>query len=115
MTDPMKNKVVADYYAWSLPDFQNEYIELARLELTRAQFEAAIPKVLATERVHPRVTRVLRRGNFLDESGDIVSPAIPAVFGKLPTGDRDATRLDLANWIASPENPLTARVFVNRL
>src|SRR5262249_50751567 len=59
--------------------------------------------------------RVLARGNFMDESGEIVEPAIPAVFGKLEASNRRATRLDLANWIASKENPLTARVFVNRL
>jgi Protein of unknown function (DUF1553) len=63
----------------------------------------------------PAVSRVLARGNFMDESGEVVEPAIPVVFGKLEAGNRRATRLDLANWIASKENPLTARVFVNRL
>lgn len=51
----------------------------------------------------------------MDDSGEIVTPAIPAVFGKLDTGGRPATRLDLANWLVSPDNPLTPRVFVNRL
>ena len=51
----------------------------------------------------------------MDESGEIVQPAIPAFLGKLETGGRRATRLDLANWLVSPENPLTARVIVNRL
>jgi len=109
-----ENKTVADSYAWSSPEFQDDLIRIARLELTRNQFDASIPRVLGTERVHPRLTRVLPRGNFLDESGPVVHPAIPAVFGKLDTGDRDATRLDLANWIVSKNNPLTARVFVNR-
>ena len=44
-----------------------------------------------------------------------MEPAIPAFLGKLDTGGRRATRLDLANWLVSPQNPLTARVFVNRL
>ena len=51
----------------------------------------------------------------MDDSGAVVEPAIPAFLGKLDTGGRRANRLDLANWLVSPENPLTARVFVNRL
>ncbi|MCZ6795515.1 MAG: DUF1553 domain-containing protein, partial [Planctomycetota bacterium] len=54
------------------------------------------------------------RGNWLDDSGDIVEPAIPGYFGKLNVEGR-ATRLDLAEWFVSRDNPLTARVLVNRL
>jgi len=50
----------------------------------------------------------------MDDSGPVVQPAIPQFLGKLDTGERRATRLDLANWIVSKDNPLTARVFVNR-
>ncbi|HMF13743.1 MAG TPA: DUF1553 domain-containing protein, partial [Gemmataceae bacterium] len=57
----------------------------------------------------------LRRGNWLDESGDVVQPAVPAFLGLLDTNDKRASRLDLARWLVSPENPATARVFVNRL
>src|SRR6185295_1710106 len=89
--------------------------ELARLELSLGQLEAAIPRVVVAEATTPAETRILARGNFLDDSGEIVQPAIPAFLGKLDTGDRRATRLDLANWLVSPQNPLTARVFVNRL
>jgi hypothetical protein len=52
----------------------------------------------------------------MDDSGEIVSPAVPH---SLPRPDNSAgrrlTRLDLANWLVSHENPLTARVVVNRL
>ena len=69
---------------------------------------------LVTEAVTPEVTRILPRGNWMDDSGEIVEPAIPEFLGKLKTEDR-ATRLDLANWLVSKDNPLTARVFVNRV
>jgi hypothetical protein len=64
----------------------------------------------------PRVTRVLRRGDWMDESGEVVSPAVPGSLGPLdvPSGHR-ATRLDLARWLLSPAHPRTARVVVNRL
>jgi hypothetical protein len=67
----------------------------------------------------PRVTRVLPRGNWQDESGEIVAPSPPRFLaaGKgAPAADAPRqTRLDLANWIVSRDNPLTARTFVNRL
>jgi hypothetical protein len=64
----------------------------------------------------PAVTRVLRRGNWQDESGEIVQPATPHFLSQLPNpAQRRLTRLDLAHWLVSPENPLTARAVMNRL
>jgi hypothetical protein len=73
------------------------------------------PKTLVTLQAKPRMVRLLPRGNWLDDSGPIMQPAIPAFLGKLDQGESRATRLDLARWIASRDNPLTARVFVNRV
>jgi hypothetical protein len=71
---------------------------------------------MITVATEPMVTRVLPRGNWQDESGEIVQPAPPKFLGgQNRAGEERATRLDLARWIASPENPLTARTFVNRL
>lgn len=110
-----QQKLVLDFFAWSSPSLQPQVVELAKLEAQRALFEASIPHVMKTERMRPRVTRVLPRGNWMDDSGEEVQPAIPAFLGKLETGGRRATRLDLANWLVSKDNPLTARTFVNRL
>jgi hypothetical protein len=51
----------------------------------------------------------------MDESGEIVTPALPSALAPEPIGDRRLNRLDLARWIVAPENPLTSRVLVNRL
>ncbi len=74
--------------------------------------------VMVTQAVAPRTIRVLPRGNWMDDSGPVVEPAVPAFLGKLAVSGRRANRLDLANWLTDPEHGvggLTARVFVNRL
>src|SRR5262249_53529726 len=70
-TDEQK-LIVARHFQWAVPEFQEAYVQMARLEHERNQFEARFPRVLLTERIKPRVTRVLARGNFLDEKGPIV-------------------------------------------
>lgn len=85
-------------------------IRLCRAGWTRTLLTVSLP-------VDKRgITRVLPRGDWQNQSGAIVQPAVPAFLpsGSLPK-DRPLTRLDLANWLTAPENPLTARHFVNRL
>jgi hypothetical protein len=64
-------------------------------------------------------THVLVRGSPA-RFGDLVEPAVPAILVKqqppFPSGDKTTQRrLGLAQWIASTDNPLTARVIVNRV
>ena len=59
-----------------------------------------------------RITRIHRRGNFLDQ-GDPVQPSTPGYFSPLPR-DAPRNRLGVALWLLVPENSLTARVAVNR-
>jgi hypothetical protein len=70
---------------------------------------------MVTEAIPPREIRILPRGNWLDNSGDVVQPHAPHFMKQIDTGDRRANRLDLASWAVSRDNPLTARVVVNRL
>lgn len=111
------NQALDEFYAWSSAETATETIQLAALERDRKLLDARIPRVLATRRTEPAETRVLPRGNFLDETGDVVVPSIPAAFGKLELAGEAtrATRLDLANWLTSRDNPLTARVYANRM
>ncbi len=60
-----------------------------------------------------RTTRFLNKGNFLDP-GDVVAPGVPVAFNAWPDG-APTNRLGLARWLTAPENPLTARVMVNRV
>ena len=106
---------VAKHFQWAAPEAQAEVADAARWEQAAALWENAIPHVMVSEAVPPIDTRILARGNWMDESGEIVPPAIPGFLGKLDTGGRRATRLDLANWLVGPNNPLTARVTVNRV
>lgn len=88
--------------------------EIARCEQRKAEIEKEYRLTMITRSIEPREIRVLPRGNWLDDSGPVVEPAIPAFLGSLPVDGR-ASRLDLAQWLVSPDNPLTARVMVNRL
>ena len=76
-------------------------------------------RTMITVAEEPRTMRILPRGNWQDDSGEIVTPAIPEFMGqlKLPEGQERATRLDLANWLTDPakgSGGLTARVMANR-
>ncbi len=68
---------------------------------------------VARELAVRRTTHVFRRGEF-SQPGDPVLPGVPAVLPSLPGPDQKS-RLDLARWLAAPDHPLTARVFVNRV
>lgn len=94
--------------------------DLARLDAERNAVLKAAPTVPATISATPRPIRLLGRGDWQDQSGPVLTPATPAFLTTAPqqtpaTETARPTRLDLAQWIASRDNPLTARVFVNRL
>src|SRR4029453_8176333 len=60
-----------------------------------------------------RVTKIHRRGNFLDQ-GDEVTPVVPAAFGKIPEG-MPSNRIGVAVWLVNRDNSLTPRVWANRI
>ncbi len=75
-----------------------------------------IPRAMAVTEGAPKNLKVHLRGNYLT-LGEDTNRGVPAVMSKnqpvVVPKDRSG-RLELANWITSPKNPLTARVFVNR-
>jgi hypothetical protein len=91
---------------------------LAKIAAEQDQIHQKARRTMITVAIEPRVTRILPRGNWLDETGPIVEPAIPTFLGQLNTDGRRATRLDLANWLTDSKTGaggLTARVMVNRM
>ena len=90
--------------------------EIRRLERRKKTLlDQANVSLVAKAVDKPRTMRVLPRGNWMDDSGEVVEPQVPRFLGTLPTGEGHLTRLDLADWVTDRDNPLTARVFVNRL
>ncbi|MDR6562131.1 MULTISPECIES: DUF1553 domain-containing protein [unclassified Arcicella] len=69
--------------------------------------------MVSRDRKYPRKSYILNRGVY-DAHGEEVSPEIPLRLGKLPS-DYPKNRLGLSQWLLSKENPLFARVMVNRL
>lgn len=89
--------------------------ELAAARKDREALVARIPTTLMTVVGGPRVTRVLPRGDWMDDSGEVVQPAPPEFLAGPPDPGVRQTRLGLARWLVSRDNPITARVLVNRL
>lgn len=84
------------------------------LELKEELMRIQPPTTMVTvERKEPRKTHVMLRGSFLTP-GEEVSLDVPEVWNDFPD-DAPRNRLGLAQWLVADENPLTARVTVNRL
>lgn len=97
----------------SSPKHRRHLAAVAELKGERKQIPSTNTPILAERQDEfRRPTHVFDRGSFITK-GKEVEPGVPAVFSPLDT-QGSATRLDLAKWLVSPKNPLTARVTVNR-
>ena len=94
-----------------------EAVEIKRLQDDLARTERRIKELTPTTLVmqelpEPRETYLMKRGDFLSP-GERIVPGVPRALHALPT-DAAPNRLGVARWLASAENPLIARVTVNR-
>ena len=112
-SEEQKQKIAAHFRSIA-PQLDGTRVELKQLTAAHEALDKSIPTMLITTAMAPREMRVLPRGNWLDDSGEVVQPAVPHFLKQIETEGR-ATRLDLAQWLVAPDNPLVARVFVNRL
>lgn len=109
---------LAAYQRSAAPQLVDARRRIADARKAKTEFESTVPRCLVSvSSPEPRTVRLLPRGNWMIETGDILQPALPVYLAKgapRPEG-WPLNRLDLAEWLVARQNPLTARVFVNRL
>lgn len=105
---------LASYYRRNIaPELKAERQELAQLNKSLANLKPATTVPILKELTdNRRTTHLQYRGNYLAK-GPELQPGFPETFHKAPA-ERSVDRLALADWLISPENPLTARVVANR-
>lgn len=112
-----QKKTIRDYLLKQRPAYTKLEKEKNRLEAELRKTK--MPTTLVMEENTPRMSSIFVRGDFRN-AGDKVGPTVPAVLrtdakaAPRNPSTESGTRLDLAQWLVSRENPLTARVTVNR-
>ena len=90
------------------------HLRVQKAKQAEAALRESIPTTLVMqEMAQPRTTHVLTRGQY-DHPGEAVQPGVPKTLSAWPA-EAPRNRLGFARWLVSPNNPLTARVAVNRL
>lgn len=105
-----QRREVFRYYRTTVPEFAEA--NKAATDLMR-RWPYAATTLVVTPRPSPRETRVFKRGDW-KRPGEAVTPGTPSFLHPFPSG-APRNRLGLARWIADKNNPLTARVIVNRV
>ena len=99
-----------------VPEFVTMQKSIDDLRKTRDAFAATIPNTMVmSEMEKPRDTFIKVRGNY-DQDGEKVTAAVPSFLPQVAAlpEEKSLNRLHLAEWLVSPEHPLTARVTMNR-
>jgi hypothetical protein len=120
-----EDKDSAEYNPDNVPkwkEYQKLTADLKKFDKLRPE-KGSLTLTTATELGHPDAPPTyVRFGGVHERPLDEVQPALPALWAGAnakveikPTATSSGRRTALANWLASPDNPLTARVFVNRV
>lgn len=109
-----REEILAEHYLLHQDETYRRYFdELLQLRVQKSQVTDTLREVMVMgERIQPRDTYVLDRGLY-DQRGEKVEANVPKSIMDFPS-DLPRNRLGLAQWLVSEENPLTARVIVNR-
>ncbi|MFP4339063.1 MAG: DUF1553 domain-containing protein [Cyclobacteriaceae bacterium] len=113
MTDDEQDELIHYYLQRFHVDYQKYFAQLTKERGKANEILSAQPEVMIMEeRSHPRKTFILDRGAY-DAPTQEVQPNTPEVIMPFPE-DLPRNRLGLAQWLIHKDNPLTARVAVNR-
>jgi hypothetical protein len=113
---PEQQRLVSQAFKEITPELGELRTQIAAAEKAKADFERSAPRcIVSVSSPDKRTVRILPRGNWMDESGEMVQPAVPQFLPQPVIEGREPNRLDLAQWIVSRDNPLTARTVMNRL
>ena len=110
-TDAQQQQLWA-YFAQHGEGLKRTRVDLANAEERLKTLTQPFPVMVMNIAAKPRETFILNRGDYSQPTVK-VSPNTPSRFPALPAG-APANRLGLAQWMVMKENPLTARVAVNR-
>ncbi len=111
---PQQKAELLKHYQSVTPEWKSVQDQIASTKKELATLKGiATPIMRELPEKERRRTKIHIRGNFLNE-GDEVKPGLPALFPPLPAG-QPLNRLGVAHWLVDRNNPLTARVMVNRL
>lgn len=111
---PKQKQTLQKYFRENVPsELRKADAALAGAKSKAANYAKSLPSsMVMREHATPREAFILKRGEY-DKPGDKVVRGLPAVLPAMPEG-APMNRLGLAKWMVSRENPLTARVWVNR-
>jgi Protein of unknown function (DUF1553)/Protein of unknown function (DUF1549)/Planctomycete cytochrome C len=108
---PAQQSSLLAYYLSVAPELEEQHQRVAQLRASLPEYPTTM---IMRERTpqHARTAYVHHRGEFLKPT-DPVEPAVPEALPGLPAG-APVNRLSFAQWLVSGDNPLTARVTMNR-
>tara|TARA_B110000438_G_scaffold21204_1_gene19293 strand:- start:598 stop:3753 length:3156 start_codon:yes stop_codon:yes gene_type:complete len=111
---PAHHEKLRSFYSRASPEVKKAEKELVDHAASARQMKpmTTVPIMKELDMNKRRKTHIQIRGNFLSK-GKEVSEGLPSALHPLPDGEK-MNRLGMARWIASDENPLTARVVANR-